>query len=602
MQTYSIISNIRYIYGLAFKARTKMKFYLIFNFISSLLIPLTTSIASSLVVNALINNDSITTYIFVILGFALALFIFEAINVFSFQKYNWESTFVRVNDFWVNISSKVLKLDYDEVEPKSKQKELNKAFEALDSNWIGIEGMMKETSVVFINIVGMIIYGVIVAIYIPIILLVLITMSIINMLLAKRADVLLNKNREKMNDAFYERYYLANEISKPDNGKDIRLYGLESWLDKLFVKITKKRIKYEAPIFRNNLFLKLSNTVFLAMRDFIAYSILVVMVINKTIDVSLFIFLIGMVAGFSGWLNAFTDAYFRLKMDSSQVSAYRNYLKKENKFNHGKGIDIKSLSFPLSIEFKNVSFSYPDSDKMIIDNLSFKIEPGEKIALVGQNGAGKTTIVKLLSGLYRPTSGKILVNGYDVNEFNIDEYMQLQSVLFQDSEPLAFTVLENVSCKTKESTDIDKVKEVIRLAGLDEKINSLPNKENTYISQVFDLSGIKFSGGETQKLMLARTLYKNAPLLILDEPTAALDPLSEEKMYLTYEKFSEGNTSIFISHRLATTQFCDRVLLLENGKIKEEGSHEELIALNQTYRRMFDIQAKYYRKDDSDEQ
>jgi ATP-binding cassette subfamily B protein len=265
-------------------------------------------------------------------------------------------------------------------------------------------------------------------------------------------------------------------------------------------------------------------------------------------------------------------------------------------FNHGQGVDIKSLQKPFEITFDHVAFHYPGDEKEILHDISLTIHPGEKIALVGNNGAGKTTLIKLLCGLYKPTSGRILLNGIDIQQFNIDDYMSLIGALFQDVRPLAFTLKTNISCAPDDKIDQARLKDAIDKADLTAKVESLPQKEETFITQTFDLSGVQLSGGETQKMLLARALYKNAPLLVLDEPTAALDPLSEEKMYKQYLSYAKGNTSIFISHRLASTRFCDRIVYLDNGSIEEIGTHEELLKQDKKYKEMFTIQAKYYQE------
>lgn len=601
MKKYSLFSNIRYVYCESFRVNRPMKWWLFLNFLSSLLIPLGGTILTSLVVYILTNGLSIVSYIIVLVVVAMVLLLLEIAKIYSFNRYTWENTFVRCNQFWHRLSARSISCDYERIEPKSGQREVSKAFEALDSNWIGIEGMLKETPVLIINIIGMLVYFVLVSIYCAWVLIPMILMVIIDFLLTWRADRLIVKNRKVNNDCYYENAYLSRDIVNPINGKDIRIYRLEKWFDSLFAKLTKKRIKNEKSYHLNSLFIMGSHSILDFIRDGIAYITLITMVLNGALSPATFTFLIGIVAGFSIWVNGTSETFYRLKGDSTQVCCYRDFLDKDDNFNHGQGLNINDLEKPIKIEFRNVSFKYPETDSEIIHDLSFKINPGEKVALVGNNGAGKTTIIKLMCGLYRPTAGEILINDHSIKEFNIDDYMSLLSVVFQDSNPLMFTILENVCCEPCQKADMKRFWQAVAEAGLKDKIISLPNKELTYITQEFDQNGIRLSGGETQKLMLARALYKNAPLLILDEPTSALDPINEEKMYLTYESFSRGNTSIFISHRLASTRFCDRILYLEQGQIVEVGSHEELINQKGKYANIFDIQAKYYREGDDNE-
>ena len=251
---------------------------------------------------------------------------------------------------------------------------------------------------------------------------------------------------------------------------------------------------------------------------------------------------------------------------------------------------------PPEIEFCNVGFTYEGGDKPVLKNLNFKIKAGEKIALVGNNGAGKTTIVKLLCGLYPPTEGEILVDGKTIGEIGIDKYQDKISVLFQDTTPIAFSIAENVCGCDLNHIDKARLKESLEKAGIAKKIESLPKKENSYITQTLDDEGIMLSGGETQKLLLAKAMYKNGPFLILDEPTSALDPLAESKIYEEYNSMAENKTSLFISHRLASTKFCDRIMFLDGGQIVEVGSHDELIKKGGKYREIFDIQSHYYQE------
>ena len=242
-----------------------------------------------------------------------------------------------------------------------------------------------------------------------------------------------------------------------------------------------------------------------------------------------------------------------------------------------------------------MSFGYEEGQE-ILSHLSFRIEKGQKIALAASNGAGKTTIVKLLCGFYLPTEGEVLINGIPTSRYDVDDYRRGIAAVFQDGYIAAFTVAENVAGGERNQIDYERVRECLRQAGIWEKIAGLPEQENSYISQQLEPNGVDFSGGERQKLLIARAYYQNGRLLVLDEPTSALDPIAESKIYEKYHEMTRNKTALFISHRLASTKFCDEILFLEKGKVKERGTHEELLKKQGAYARMFDIQRQYYKE------
>ena len=248
----------------------------------------------------------------------------------------------------------------------------------------------------------------------------------------------------------------------------------------------------------------------------------------------------------------------------------------------------------MDVVVENLTKSF--ENQKAVDSISFKAKRGEILGFLGPNGAGKTTLVKLMCGFYYPSEGEIKLNGHAIADYNIEDYYSLFSAVFQDIYLLPVTIAEFVSSSEKE-IDRDRVMDVIRQAGLADKINSLPNGiDSRLMKGVFDDS-IEMSGGEKQKLMLARALYKDAPVIVLDEPTAALDPIAENELYLKYNELTANKTSVYISHRLASTRFCDRIVYLENGEIVESGSHDELMKLGGKYAHMFELQSHYYKED-----
>lgn len=253
------------------------------------------------------------------------------------------------------------------------------------------------------------------------------------------------------------------------------------------------------------------------------------------------------------------------------------------------------------IEFLHVFYRYPKSDRWIVKDLSFVIEDGEKIALVGMNGAGKTTMIKLLCGLLIPTKGTIRINGVSSTDISREDYYRLFSTVFQDIHLFPASIQRNIVC-SDEQIDPIRFDDAVKKSGMDQVAQKFRDGLNTLLVAEVDADAVNLSGGQVQKLMLARAIYKNAPILLLDEPTAALDPIAEKNIYLQYNEMAEGKVSVFISHRLASTVFCDRIFFMKNGIIAEEGTHEELIQKKGDYYEAFSVQSKYYQEEEEEAQ
>lgn len=254
------------------------------------------------------------------------------------------------------------------------------------------------------------------------------------------------------------------------------------------------------------------------------------------------------------------------------------------------------------VAFEHVSFTYPGSDKEILTDISFRIHQGEKISVVGLNGAGKTTLIKLLCRLYRPTSGRILVNGRDIREYYYDSYVRQLAAVFQDYKLFDFTLRENIVAgevqgKQPETEASARVDQIIREVGLAEKIAELPRGLDSLYGKSYDEEGIELSGGQSQKVAIARALYKEASLVILDEPTSALDPLAEADIYRNFNQMVQNKTAIYISHRMSSSVFCDRILVLDGGRVADFDSHENLMQKGESlYCKLFLAQAKNYQE------
>ena len=331
------------------------------------------------------------------------------------------------------------------------------------------------------------------------------------------------------------------------------------------------------------------------LRNGVAYFYLIRMALVDGLPASRFLLYFTAVSGFTAWITGILGEFVKLHKEGLELNAIRDYLDTPEPFRFTGGLPLPDLSKGCELRLEKVSFRYPGAEADTIHQLDLTVKPGEKLAIVGLNGAGKTTLVKLLCGLLDPSEGRVLLGGVDIRDFNRRDYYAQLSTVFQDFAILDVSVAENVAQRV-DGIDRERVRDCLALAGLCEKIESLPGGIDAKLGRDVWEEGVLLSGGETQRLMLARALYRDAPLLLLDEPTAALDPLAESDIYSKYNEMTCGKTAVFVSHRLASTRFCDRILFLADGKIAEEGSHETLLAKDGEYAKLFAVQSRYYQE------
>ena len=405
----------------------------------------------------------------------------------------------------------------------------------------------------------------------------------------------LNKKEKGVKDArgniFVKFDYYYNLSKDLTAAKDIRLYGFTDYFLYAVAGLIKELEKITSIYMRQSVKVGGTRALLNLIRELVAYAYLTYLVFKNRLSVSDFIFYFGIITGFSNWITNAVFLYSNLERCCNDCAAFREFAQSKEGNTEKPNADFEKTE---SIEFKNVSFTYPSAENPTIKNMSFKVNEGENIAIVGENGAGKTTAIKLLCGLYYPTEGDILINGKSSKDFSSDSYFDLFSAVFQDYEFLPMTVAENICAKS--DYDKERLYSALEQAGIADKIYSLDKKENSFMVKDVYKDAVDFSGGEKQKLLLAKAIYKDAPVLILDEPTAALDPIAENELYLKYNELTKGKLSFFISHRLSSTRFCDRILFISDGKIAEEGTHEELMALKGAYFKMYQLQSYYYKE------
>lgn len=394
--------------------------------------------------------------------------------------------------------------------------------------------------------------------------------------------------------------YANKTATSREFAKDIRMFGLRGWLEDLWGSTMRLYSAFCAKRERKYIWANIIDIVLTFLRNGIAYAFLIGITVKNGLPASQFLLYFAALSGFAQWVVEILDKLSVMHKQSLDISTIREFLDWDEPFdlNGGERIAFEPNK-QYEIRLDNVSFRYPKADKDTLSHINLTVHPGEKLAIVGLNGAGKTTLVKLVCGFLDPTEGRILLNGEDIRKFNRNDYYALFSAVFQEFSVLDVTVKENVA-QCVDGIDEACVWQCIDKAGLTEKIKSLPKGIETHLGRRVFKDGVEFSGGQTQRLMLARALYKNAPILVLDEPTAALDPIAENDIYQKYNDMTHGRTSFFISHRLASTRFCDRIIFVDGGKIAEEGTHDELLKNGGGYAYLFEVQSKYYRSDNQD--
>lgn len=467
----------------------------------------------------------------------------------------------------------------------------------------GFAHMISDFRILIQSIFGLIVYCFFIAKINLLVSLILIGISSISVIVNIFNEKWINKNKEKWFKIDTKLKYLSTQSTSLKNGKDVRLYSIKNWFMDTFQYLIGLRQKWLEKELRIYYLVNISERILTAVKYAIAYFV----VFNKVksgLDISQFIMVIGLILGVNNWITSIFDSIKYLQLNNVTVNNTRTALEMDDvkttkSISNDLGDSYNEIPREKTHElrFENVSFAFPESKTKIFDKFNLTISKGEKLALVGVNGAGKTTLVKLMCGLYKPTEGKIYLDGVDISTYKREDYFKVFSVVFQDFQVLALSIAENISCCRKEKTDYDRVNKSIELSGLRDRVDELKKGVNTNMLKELDDDGIVFSGGQTQKLMLARCLYKDSPIIVLDEPTSALDPLAESEMYEKYSSLINGKTSVFISHRLSSTKFCDRIIMLDHGKIIEEGTHDELLKKNGEYAKMFNIQSSYYQEE-----
>lgn len=472
----------------------------------------------------------------------------------------------------------------------------NRSTEATNDNGQATEAVWKTLTDILTNVIGFSVYLILLSGLKPWILLLVTATAAIGYFVSKLTNRWEYGHRDEQASYRKTMYYIRRTAEDRSFAKDIRIFGLGNWIEDVWHSALRLYQSYLVRREKIYLLSDLTDLILTFLRNGIAYAYLIRLTLEQDLPVSVFLLYFGAVTGFTQWITGILQQFTLLHRQSLDLSMVREFLEWPEPFLFAEGEPLeKDPQGNYEICLENVSFRYPGAASDTISHMDLTIYHGEKLAIVGLNGAGKTTLIKLICGFLAPTGGRILLNGKDIRQFNRRDYYDLFAAVFQDFSILEATVAENVAQRV-EGIDRDLVRTCLYQAGLTEKMQALPQGIDTHIGHEVFEDGVELSGGQTQRLMLARALYKDAPILLLDEPTAALDPLAEQDIYNKYSEMTGGRTSLFISHRLASTRFCDRILLLQDGQIAESGTHEELLARGGGYAALFEIQSRYYQE------
>ncbi len=492
--------------------------------------------------------------------------------------------------------SKALDLPYELLERPDILDIHERAAKATQNSDNGIEGMLHLMVRLFSNLLTVIVTFVAVTILDARVIFILVALAILQYIyhrycIRKDKEEVWNK-RAKVDRQIN---YMERVTRDFDYAKDIRLFNLSDYLvgkQKGFFRARLKKIDYHFHLWFSHAAV---NNVLSMLGRMAIYGALFYAVFNKDLSVGNFTLFLSLAISFSRSLLEFLHRLGDCTRASLEVDDFRSFMELDFEDNTKKTAIAETGEY--TIEFHDVSFKYSNSQKYALEHLNLVIRPGERLAVVGINGAGKTTMIKLLLRLYDPTEGYIMLNGTDIRDFNRAEYYRLFAPVFQNIEVMAFPIAENISMKMTAETDLVRAYDCVAQAGLRERIDLLENGINTELLKIVDENGVDFSGGERQKLALARALYKDAPVVVLDEPTSALDAIAEQKLYESFDRMIGHKSAVYISHRLSSVRFCNRVAMFKNGRMIEYGSHEELMQKKGEYAQMFEIQARYYQDD-----
>ena len=594
------MSIIGYFFKIAFKYRPSYVFLLFFQIVLNSLSPFSKIIFPSLIIEELtkvpldqVNIHQITFLLILFLAIEFLIpFLLNIIWMFLLHNENM------LNKYWQKMmGEKMMKMRFYHLENPEVLDQISKAKDGLlgyGNNLGGFQALINNIIQVISNLLSII--GLIYIIaqingWLILILLFIVDLRLWNQSKIKNLNIKRWEERKRIDR---ENEYYTSLLVDFKYGKDIRLYACKD----LFIDKNKEYIEdtYHYQVQLNQKFKRLSiiDNGLNMLNQLLTYGYVAYYFIKSYISISQYSLYVTTINNFISFSYNIFNSVLNIRQNTKMMVEFKKFMDIDDTYQEGT-VQINQDE-PLVLEFKNVSFAYPNTDQFILKNINFCIDGKKKISIVGENGAGKSTFIKLLMRLYDPTEGQITLNGIDIKKINIQDYYDLFSVVFQDYQLIGFSLGEQIT--SSDHFNEEKVNQILKDVQFENKMEHLEKGLATSMLKYFDNQGIELSGGESQKIAIARSLYKNGKILILDEPTSALDPLAEYEIYSQFHKMTEGKLTFYISHRLSSCRFCDEIIVLEQGKIVQVGHHDTLIQDEQgKYYKMFKAQAKYYQDD-----
>lgn len=596
MKKYPVFKTYKRVIG-EVKKRDKVILVLFFmHTIIASIFPLFAIYFPKLIIDTLLKDNVDTNYLItIIIGFIFLTALFGFLETYLNNLGTTRLTFIRIKILYDQFA-KINNLDYHYTENPQFLDEHDDSFHSTSGNDVGFEGSMRKLFTLGAKIFTCLIYIIIITSLSYLILIAQVISLLIAILISNAVKRYRYQKKEELANASRKIDYYSNITHDFGYGKDIRLYEFQDRIINNYDYEIKSYVSVYKKIKNKEYLLGFIDLLFVLISDAVLYYLLITKVLDGMTLANFSMYLLASIA-LSTLLKSVGEDISYIIGEGQYINDYYNFM--DHEYNEPTLGLPKVDNDTLEIEFKNVSFKYPNTDKWIFKDLNLHIKKGEKLAIVGVNGAGKTTLVKLLLRFFKPTSGEILVNGVNAQSYDKNQYQEMFAPVFQDINILAFTIRENITLGL--SNDEERIWDCLDKVGLKEKVQNLKNGLDTMMLKYIEEDGVVFSGGENQKLVIARALYKGGNMIILDEPTAALDALAEKEIYENFNRLIQDKTAIFISHRLASTKFCDKIALFGEEKLLEYGTHDELMAAQKDYYHMFVVQGKYYQEEQDHE-